>query len=602
MTTQERIMLRVSGTKVRSAGFAPLINIGVLPAELSDSLDKVSLIGEKPTYIISHQSTYIYYGLVDGSVKSMGADTSGVLSIALVIPKGFKLCDNKSPYTILSDIYQKFLSDYMNPLSDGRDEFLDKEIDQEVFREILSEYSLEENKLPYITMKSQGLIGTLRVTPDKIEELFRDSQYKEFAEFKEIEVGLNCANSPQLESIQIPRPVNYSLFINGDDSGRVITDMSELIDVNIPATSTYEYTPTSFTLYDVLSAPNYRLTTKANAEVTAYPASNRIECKLRKTEIQYDVNWAFNCDNDIREKVEEALKAGKIFIKIGGSVISPLTTKTVPVSLVKGQSTVEPARLGDYQLRCSNYAPSHERILKITISATRKPASVPKPIARPVPNPTIKELEEQDSILLGKNKKIIKILIALFIAFVLGVLVGVGGTLGVQKILPKIHKEEAPVEEVEADVVIYKPSADENHASSAIEGNNESDEQDSQNVTEQVENQLSEKDEERIKQEEEAVARQRDEDRSEILKLVRRQVNVSKCRSHTGWSSLSQQERIGIEAILQIDSVYKPQVSPQGKKLLNDLKSKIPDIKNYDDIENMRRSIENIVANNKKKL
>jgi hypothetical protein len=590
MIAQGKISLRVSGTKVRKGGFVPLINIGVLSEELSNNMDKVSLIGEKPSYIISHTSTYIYYGLVDARVKSIGSDASGILSIALVIPKGFKLCDNKSPYTILSDIYQKFRLDYMNPLSDGRDEFLDKEIDQEVFREILSEYSLEENTLPYITMKSQGLIGTLRVTPDKIEELFRDSQYKEFAEFKEIEVGINCANSPQLESIQIPRPINYSLFINGLDSGRVIADMSELIDVNIPATSTYEYTPTSFTLYDLLSAPNYRLTTKDNAEVTAYPASNRIECKLRKTEIQYDVNWAFNCDNDIREKVEEALKAGKIFIKIGGSVISPLTTKTVPVSLVKGQSTVEPARLGDYQLRCSNYAPSHERILNITISATRKPASVPKPIARPVPNPTIdehddfgKELEEQDSILSGKNKKIIKILIALFIAFVLGVLVGVGGTLGVQKILPKIYRVEAPMDGIEDE----KPQTKGN-STNADKG--VSDRKEQRKLSEVDDTESSEK-ELKNKEEEDANA---EKDRNDLLSKVKGQVKIEVCKKHSGWKNLSKEEKDAIEVVLQINELTK-QVSVQDSSRLRKLQKDIQSIKAYNDIIKLSKSINEIV-------
>ena len=46
------IGLRIAGTKQRQAGFAPLVNVGVLAGGEGDNMDRVTLVAEKPAYII----------------------------------------------------------------------------------------------------------------------------------------------------------------------------------------------------------------------------------------------------------------------------------------------------------------------------------------------------------------------------------------------------------------------------------------------------------------------------------------------------------------------------------------------------------------------
>ena len=301
----KQITLNISGTKLRQAGFADLVILGAFPEAEFKNMDRVTLISEKPVYLIKHTNDYIFYQLIDRRVKSNDADTNGVLSIAVTIPRGMKLADGKSPYTLLRNVYDRFRSDYMTPYSDGRDTFLDVPVDATVFSDILAGYSLERRTGRYVVMNAI-LTGSLCVPQDKLEALFRDSQYNEFANYKDIEIGVSCESSLDLANLEIPRPIIYDVYVNGTRQPIVISKPTDLFSTNLP-----DHDNISFTLGDLLAADGNRIT-KGKSVVELDFVNNKITCTIAKS--VFMLKCKVSISGKAKGVAKEALESGKLRI------------------------------------------------------------------------------------------------------------------------------------------------------------------------------------------------------------------------------------------------------------------------------------------------
>lgn len=303
------IGLRISGTKQRQAGFAPLANAGVLAGGEGENMDRITTIAESPAYVIKHAAEYILYLLIDRRVRSFDADAPGVLSIALTIPSDSQLKDNKSPYTLLKEVYTTFVSNFMERASDGRNTFLNVDSrDSSLFRDIVSNYSLEPRRSAYVTMNPAGLSGVVCVSEDNMEDFFRNTQYKEFALFKDVEVGTSCLGqvTPGLDRLQIPLPAaSYEVWVNGNNTGDTMVSPTDFYRASVAPTKFYTYESVDFTLGELLNASNGQLL-KNNSRILLEPDKNRISCTLKKFDILYDlsVEWKekeYGCRNAIEE-------------------------------------------------------------------------------------------------------------------------------------------------------------------------------------------------------------------------------------------------------------------------------------------------------------
>lgn len=289
------ISLRISGTKVRKAGFAPIVAIGIIPPAEEHNLDRSLQVSERPGFILKQTGDYVIYNAVDCRVRPVDDDASGRMSVAISIPAGMQLADGESPYRLLMEIYNFFRSNYMSPLTDGRDVFTNGEVDAEPFRAILGRYSLEERKGRYIAMSPSGMSGRLQLAGSKMEDFFRDSQYTEFASFKEIEIGTTGESSPSLDSIQVPRPKVYKLKINGIEKATV-SNISEPLQVRAMSTENETFTPVKFTIGELLD--NGGLLERNGAVIRLNPATETISCDLERKPVTYrvHVNWTVNKD------------------------------------------------------------------------------------------------------------------------------------------------------------------------------------------------------------------------------------------------------------------------------------------------------------------
>lgn len=320
----QKIGLCIAGTKSRQGGFTPFVISGILAGNEASNMDRVTLVVEKPVYVIKHTNEYILYLLIDRKVKPCDRDTFGVLSIALTIARDMRLADGKSPYTLLKEVYDKFRSDYMESDGNECDRFINKDVNSADFASIMEQYPVEKRSFDeYVTMNPSGLAGTLCVPQEKMADLFRDSQYSEFAQFKEVEIGARCLTTPGLEHLEIPRPVVYSIKVGERIIKETMSRPDDFFDTAsiLRNTSDIMYDNLSFCLEDLLNAPEHKIQS-GQSSVTLDMEGRCIRCEIQKKEIKYSLEYQIEGGTEKeRRELGYLLLDKKIKLIIGGNAI-----------------------------------------------------------------------------------------------------------------------------------------------------------------------------------------------------------------------------------------------------------------------------------------
>lgn len=448
MAVTSQIALRIAGTKQRQAGFAPLVTVGVLAGGEGNNMDQVPLVNDKPGYIIKHAEEYILYLLIDRRVKSFDADAPGVLSIALTLARDVQLAGGRSPYTLLKEVYETFRSTYMTPVGDDRDSFVNTDIDNEIFREIIQRYPVEKRVGAFIPMNASGLSGTLCVPEDKMEAFFRDTQYPEFAAFKDIHVSNSCQNYPGLEGLEIPRPVSYEIYVNGTPTGKKLVRPDDMYQSGLQSTKYIEYSNISFTLSEVLTAPDYTLQI-GTASVKIDPATSQIQCTIPKHDIMYKVVLVCSGSNENDQRaVGNEIKNGKIRVLMDSEDITEL--KEIKAAEQVGKEfTTYPKSTEKFLFTVKPTIDPAKRELRVKILITRKaitPAPQPRPTRQPQqpqnnynPEPAPPYEEEPPKSFMGRLGMDWK---SLILGLILGLLLGIAGGWYIGS--PKEQKGQTP--------------------------------------------------------------------------------------------------------------------------------------------------------------
>lgn len=376
MNSNLQLALRIAGTKERRAGFSPLVSVGVLPSGEGDNMYRSTMVAERPAYVIKHAEEYILYQLIDRGVKPFNSEANGLLNIALAISSNAQLAEGKSPFTLLDEVYKKFVETYMEPTNDGRLSFLDTDNDNDIFRVIVGKYSLEERKSPYIVMNPTGLTGIVCVPPADMEDFFKDTQYKEFAPFKEIEVGVNCHAlvSPGFEKLQIPLPPPvFDVWVNGKSTGVSLQFHDDSYTATVGSTKFYSYDSADFTLGELLMAPLNRIS-KNGAVISLDFQKNRINCELKKADVRYDFiyDWTDNI-GQAKEQICSLIRAGKIKLYFGEENISSTVFEgghIRGVDIKDRKVSIIPKVVGNFSLssKCDIDFVEHRIVTKITIN------------------------------------------------------------------------------------------------------------------------------------------------------------------------------------------------------------------------------------------
>lgn len=639
-----QISLRIAGNKIRKGGFAPIAIVGIpQPSFTTNLLDRPTKFSEKPVFIVTHTPEYALYMAVDSRVRPSDAEGDGRLNVAFTVPANMQLANGASPYTLLRDLYDTFVAKYMTSTSDGRHAFIDTDVDSSIFQSLISQYSLEPRRAGYVTMDSKGPEGTLKLSSDKMTEFFRDTQYKEFAPFKEIQVGTTCATTPSFEALQIPRAVNYKVFIDKQYSGNTLTyptDLEKTYTAMKQPTATMEYTPVLFTLQELISAGGKL--EKDGATITLDPASEQIQCLLKSSQITYGIIPVWNCPDDVKKLIQSKLKLtlkDKQTLKIEDVSDVLSKDKSIPAyKLLYYDLILNNPDIGEYRVSIEPETDKQNRTYKLSIYVAKKRISGSTGKATKTVNQTYSErihsgkngdranvsnnLNDRSTASIAndypapkseKNNTLIPFLIGAALGLIIGFVAGMWGpslfassdpesttteqinngidSVEVTNKVVANAPETAPVAEGPADPLAPDPQKDETTTAGSDAA------QDKPTPTQEEQKTDISGSDTKGKN-----ALSKAELRQEILALVNKKNlnNVRKHKSYNDNNVLPQNDRIAIEAVLNINQ-YKNKVNETGKRQLDKLKTEIKDrtFSSFEDIYAVQAKISEITTNHK---
>lgn len=222
MAYNQNISVKVCGNPESSGGFGPILLLNnpsfVVEDQFYVGFDKNSFFFTITTY-----QTQTVYKLVKNNVRSSGAFRAGSLVIAISIPKNYKLEGGYTPYDVLCALKDEFLKKCMTCKDPVREtyEYNAGKIDGHVLDEVVGKFSLTPFDMPNRVMTTNGPVGYIVATEEKIKELFQDVNYPEFDKFREVVVAtaVHTTSYVPISNIQIPRPKKYELIVDGQPQG-----------------------------------------------------------------------------------------------------------------------------------------------------------------------------------------------------------------------------------------------------------------------------------------------------------------------------------------------------------------------------------------------
>ena len=357
-------------------------NISLNPID-SHSLENLTTfsIGENPTcYTIRIKPNFTQYTLVYNGkyVRGYQQNRDGALKVSIAIPKGYKLCSidrqydaEISPLNLLIDIQNILENEALDKII-GSDRFMFKEMfpDKSIFENVLNKYKLVRADMPHrpMTMESNQ-IAMIIADDSKTECLFRDVQYPEFKQFKEIAVVKSGASGNNILSVEIPRNPKYDIYIVDENNSRVditpqlnqrgynynynwpiIIDPIELKRCN---RSAYESTQIKFTVTEATTKIDHRIKVDKANEII-YVQLPEVRKKVKSVKIELLGCKNVDIYNHLLVKVngsDHTIKNQKIEL-IGEEIISPKFTAEI--------------RGSKYMCEGYNYPPNSEKF-QVTI-------------------------------------------------------------------------------------------------------------------------------------------------------------------------------------------------------------------------------------------
>jgi len=614
------IGLVIAGTKTRGGGFAPLVSVGVSPKDEFSNMDRVPLISEKPVYIIKHTQNYILYQIIDRMVKPCDRDTLGVLVVSMTINKDVQLADNKSPYSLLKETYDAFVANYMECGTDGIDKFKDSEINQDIFKKIVNKYPLETQirKRYFIMNSASQIAGVICVPVEKMNDLFRDSQYREFEKFKEIEVGQNCQTTAGLENLDIPRPIPYRVVVNDKYCGELAT-RSEIFDTAryFKNTENTKYNNFKFSINMLLSSHEQKIDFDGDSYAQLDETNRCVNCHVHSEEIKYRVIYQLSGGNtDERNDILKYLLENKISITKKGQVLDFSTTHPtyIPASCVYENVSISlnKIQIGKRNLNLDVQQRIDDRVRQVVIAIRITYQQSPQPSLMPIPQQGKREKNErlqankinfneapkQQN---GKKKMPMRLVFGI-VGFLLGIFIGISVMLPTY-IHTRDEKESLRADNTRLKNILSVVATNVQDAgTSSMTDDHEAEEKakeverkakEAEEKAKEVERKAKEA-EEKAKEAKEKAKEAKEKYRAQILDLVNKK-NLAGCRSHQGWkgNALTYKEKCAVEAILDLDK-YKGVAKQQIKGYLKNIT-----FNNWDEIVDAQYDIIKIQVNSK---
>lgn len=218
MAIVRNISVKICGNQNANSGFVPLLLYNNPFFEVEDQF-YVGFDNCPYFYTLKTTHTQTIYKLVINNVCSYGANRAGSLVIAFSIPKNYIVEKGFTPYNVLSKIKEVFFKRCMTCKDPDNEiyEFNQGRIDQHILDDVTKEFSIIPKTCPNRTMNSKGPKGYIVLNDSEIDKFFHDTNYPEFDNYSEVIIAdsVTQTNYIPINNIQIPRRIDYSIYVDG---------------------------------------------------------------------------------------------------------------------------------------------------------------------------------------------------------------------------------------------------------------------------------------------------------------------------------------------------------------------------------------------------
>lgn len=236
------ISVKVKGRPVSNAGYQSIYIYNNPQFDIQDS-EYVGFDVDENSYFYSirREDKYTIYKIIRNRVQSCDGNRLSTFKIAFSIPKGYKL-DGCTPYDVLKDLKDEFIKKCLRCVDSTQDvyRYVSDDIGINILDDVSKKYALFPVSYPYRIMKPGGPIGYIIKNDCEIERFFHDVNYPEFEDYSEVLIAEHVGQTSysQISNIQIPRPKNYELWVDGVKKGNY-TNLNDPIPVTSKKISDY---------------------------------------------------------------------------------------------------------------------------------------------------------------------------------------------------------------------------------------------------------------------------------------------------------------------------------------------------------------------------
>lgn len=209
-------------------------------------------------FSICIEQKQIVYSLIKNYIRAHGAIRQSNLTIALSIPRGYRLAGGVSPYDALIDLKDTFLQECLICRDEILEtyEFKEERPPLDVLDETAKKYPLVECPSPWHIMPKSAPIGCLITAENSVKELMRDVQYQEFEKYSEVLVADTINGSLKFTPIvglEIPRKPEYNIIVDGKQRCKT-NNIKERISISLGNDGrAYRCKEICFTVNDLLN-------------------------------------------------------------------------------------------------------------------------------------------------------------------------------------------------------------------------------------------------------------------------------------------------------------------------------------------------------------
>lgn len=256
MAENKYLSVKVCGSPIHM-GYETLIMWNSPNIDIKDK--KYDGMGKNSYFFsICIEQKQIVYSLIKNNIRAHGSIRPSNLTIALSIPRGYRLADGVSPYDALIDLKDTFLQKCLICRDEKFEtyEFKEEKPPLDVLDETSKKYSLVEFPSPWHIMPKSAPIGCLISSENTTKELMRDVQYPEFEKYSEVlvvETVNGILGFTPIVGLEIPRKQEYEIIVDGKQISKT-NNIKDRISISLGKDSrAYRCKDIRFSINDLLN-------------------------------------------------------------------------------------------------------------------------------------------------------------------------------------------------------------------------------------------------------------------------------------------------------------------------------------------------------------